>query len=105
MAAYSTHERNGLTYMNIAFPLPLSNMSSILYVTHGHKPGGIELTSLANQNPGGDQGVFLVTRLIAMRLPLNERIHVWWEGELQAKHEMWFLGLKYMTLDYVMTRS
>jgi YndJ-like protein len=102
LAAYSTHTSHDVAYMNIAFPLPSANMTSILFLSKGGNPGGIQLTTLHDENCNGDQGVYLATKFITIRLPLNETIHVWWDGELRARHEMWFLGLKYLTLDYQM---
>jgi len=121
VAAYSSHVTHGMRYMNIAFPLPFSNMSSILRLDHDSPTGtGLRLTSCALAGaPGGDQGVYLANRLLPLRLPLNETIWVWTaEGTppteppcdepgvvLRARHEMWLFGVKYLELHYFIQRS
>ncbi|OJH40882.1 hypothetical protein BON30_08140 [Cystobacter ferrugineus] len=120
VAAYSSHVAGAMRYMNIAFPLPFSNMTSILRIDHDAPGGtGLKLTSCASEDaPGGDQGVYLAHRLLALRLPLNETIWVWSaEGTprteppcdepavvLRARHEMWFFGRKYLELHYFIER-
>lgn len=105
VAAYSMHKSNDVTYMNISFPLPLSNMTSVLHVEHleGRDTGAIRLTTLRSNNNLGDQGVYLVLRSYGLRLPLNETIDVWFDGALKAQHKMWFLGWNYLSLSYTMT--
>jgi hypothetical protein len=121
VAAYSSHVTRGMRYMNIAFPLPFSNLSSILRLDHDSPTGsGLRLTSCAlAEAPGGDQGVYLANRLLPVRLPLNETIWVWTaEGTptteppcdeptvvLRARHEMWLLGVKYLELHYFIERT
>jgi len=111
VAAYSSHVINGMRYMNIAFPLPFSNLSSILRLDHDSPTGtGLRLTSCAlAEAPGGDQGVYLANRLLPVRLPLNETIWVWKSDEpavvLRARHEMWLFGVKYLELDYFIERT
>lgn len=104
VAAYAVHAREGASYMNIAFPLPFGNMTSILLpVHHPVRSGGLRLTTLSGARPSGDQGVFAVVRGHGLRLPLNETIDVWREGEiLLAEHRMWFFGWPYLTLNYRM---
>ena len=89
---------NGARVMNIAFPLPGCNMTSLLHLEHDGDRG-LKLTSLG----GGDQGVYLVWRGRPLRLPLDEtiRVHPSAGGqELSAVHEMWFCGLPSLTLRY-----
>jgi hypothetical protein len=113
VAAYSSHVARDERYMNIAFPLPFSNMTSILRLDHDAPHGqGLLLTSLAReQRPGGDQGVYLARPGLVLRLPLNETIRVWRprEGDdpavvLRARHEMWLFGRTYLELDYFIER-
>jgi hypothetical protein len=121
VAAYSSHVTQDMRYMNIAFPLPFSNLTSILRLDHDSPAGtGLKLTSCAlPEAPGGDQGVYLANRLLPVRLPLNETIWVWTtEGTppteppcdeptvvLRARHEMWLFGVKYLELHYFIERA
>ncbi len=105
-ALYSSHVTEGMRYMNIAFPLPFSQMTSILRLQHGSN-GTLVLTSWANsyEKAAGDQGVYVAINQQAIRMPINETITVWKEpdsprGRIEAKHEMWLFGVKFLTLDY-----
>lgn len=105
-ALYSSHMNDGMRYMNIAFPLPFSQMTSILRLGHG-SDGALELTSWLNSNEQtpGDQGVYVAFNQQAIRMPINETIVVWKEpgsppGRIDAKHDMWLFGMKFLTLDY-----
>jgi len=124
VAAYSSHLRDTLRYMNIAFPLPGANLTSVLRLD-GRAPGGLALSSrpAPRATRDGDQGIYLVTRLGALRLPLDEVIEVWdatadptWptrhpvpagvdpEGvRVLALHDMWCLGLHYLRLVYFLS--
>lgn len=115
VAAYSEHRNEGVTYMNIAFPLPGMNLASVL--RFDPRPGGgVRLTSLPLGDQGGDEGVYLVGRSWRVRLPLQETISVCPEhapgaarpGEVpacKARHDMWLLGLRYLRLEYRMTMT
>jgi len=89
IAAYAHHIGAGRPYMNIAFPLPRSAMTSVLSVrSDGH--GGVLLTTLRDGAQGGTgstpdataaqtahQGVYLSWgRASRVRLPLDETIRV-----------------------------
>jgi hypothetical protein len=115
VAAYASHSMRGNTYMNIAFPLPGGNLSSILLpAPHGSGDfTGISLTTLAAADSGGDQGVYFANRLMSVRLPIDETIAVWRADSspgpvgpddkrplLQAKHQMWLFGINFLELDY-----
>lgn len=104
VAAYATHrDPAGQVYMNIAFPLPRANLTSVLRIDHDPaRPGGLSLTSCAiGQDDAGDQGVYLVTALGALRLPMNETIWVWNEaGQVRARHVLWVAGLRALELEY-----
>lgn len=102
-ALYSTHVTNNTRYMNIAFPLPFAQMTSILILELGENDT-LSLTSWAS-SPKQDQGVYLVFKQKAIRLPINETITVWKNpsspiGKIEAKHDMWLFGVKFLTLDY-----
>lgn len=109
VAAYATHrDPAGRPYMNIAFPLPWSNMTSVLRVDHDPaRPGGLVLTSCSKgQDDIGDQGVYLATALGGIRLPLNETIWVWCEdGRVRARHWLWAFGLPALLLEYEVDRA
>lgn len=115
VAAYAAHSFMGSTYMNIAFPLPGGNLSSILHVgpaSTGVVLGGVTLSTLTASNPAGDQGVYYANRVTPIRLPLNETITVWpiaagdsaaSAGEqpmMKARHQMWLCGINFLNLDY-----
>ena len=118
-AAYATHETDGVPYMNIAFPLPRGNMSSILRVDF-HGGGGLAVTTLPAGRDSGDEGVFWVAGDRALRLPVNETIYVVARREatrlglsdppegaagatVVARHDLWIFGLKVLELEYWLT--
>ncbi|MBC7814149.1 MAG: YndJ family protein [Burkholderiales bacterium] len=127
VAAYANHQYAGHTYMNIAFPLPFSNLTSILRIealtTDSANNGvnnGVALTSLTTPQTIGDQGVYFVTRWLSLRLPINEIIRVYPAGCLPedapatfhaspervfARHDMWLLGIKFLTLYYAIAEA
>ncbi|MCO5171403.1 MAG: YndJ family protein [Planctomycetes bacterium] len=112
VAAYATHVEGGQTTMDVAFPLPFSNLTSVLRLEPLGR--GLRLTTLAS-DPPGDQGVYLVTPWLPLRLPVNETIRVWPAGApdaavrapagatVVARHDVWVLGLPALSLDYVIT--
>jgi hypothetical protein len=106
VAAYSTHVERDQTYMNIAFPFPGWNLTSILRLEE-RPGGGVLLTSFASPRTWGDQGVYAVGAWWRVRLPIDETIAVWTEdGEtVLARHDMRFLGIRFLTLDYVISRA
>lgn len=112
VAAYATHVEAGETFMNIAFPFPGWNLTSILRMEPLGR-GGVALTTLPPPRGGGDQGVFAATRAGAFRLPINETIRVWAADDpaapfaprssdvtALARHEIWALGVRFLALDY-----
>ncbi|HLH24319.1 MAG TPA: YndJ family protein [Chloroflexota bacterium] len=115
VAVYANHTLGSQTYMNIAFPWPGGNQTSILrieaYGTDG--ASGILLTTRPGSGARGDEGVYFVTPVIPVRLPLNETIRVWVEEAssgvlgaasravtVLARHDFWFLGIPCLTLHY-----
>lgn len=121
-AAYNTHAHDGVAYMNIGFPLPFANFSSVLRMdaltAHMNASrlqdsgrGGLALTTRG----AGDVGVYLSTRFGALRLPFDETVCVWsarhgddgvapLDGAqgttVFARHTMWIFGLRFLVLDY-----
>ena len=102
--------------MNIAFPLPLGNLTSVLRL-RTHTQDGVTYLSLASflrPNVRGDQGVYFVTRYLGIRLPINEIIEVFPEpypdfpvsrnyperATVFARHRMWLFGIRFLTLHY-----
>ncbi len=116
VAAYAAHRYQGIHYMNIAFPLPLGNLTSILRLeTAKVYHGGLLLTSFSERR--GDQGVYFAFPASAVRLPINETIRVYSAsslydsyptnfavGEIVAEHKMWLFGLHFLTLHYSIVR-
>lgn len=116
VALYSTHTFAGRPYMNIAFPLPWTNLTSILSVERlgVGDPDGVELSTTT----GGDAGIYLRAGGRTLRLPMNETIRVWdssmnseiqegpkdGEADLYASHEVFLFGYPFLTLDYRITR-
>ena len=118
VAAYAHHTLGSQTYMNIAFPLPGGNLTSVLRIEEapmGHQLCGVLLTTLSTPAAVGDEGVYFTTRALPVRLLLNERIYVWVEDTHQApedtaarlreltvfgRHDIWFFGLPCLTLHY-----
>jgi hypothetical protein len=108
VAAYSIHTWDDETFMNIAFPLPFCNMTSILRLEYASNAGesALKLTSLPDKFQPSDQGVYLVRNNLTIRLPLNEVITIWSENELlRARHDMWLLGMKYLSLNYFIEKK
>ena len=116
IAIYAEHEDQGQRYMNIAFPLPFSNLTSILRYDHAGE--GIALTTRPYRDGIGDEGIYLVTPIFPVRLPIDETILVWGAdsppaGEprpehgdvvLAARHDMWLFGILYLKLRYAIRR-
>jgi len=108
VAIYAEHENEGRRYMNIAFPLPFSNLTSILRFDHADK--GIALTTRPRRDGIGDEGIYLVTPILPVRLPIDETILVWRANNetrperrdkvLEARHDMWLFGILYLKLRY-----
>ena len=103
-AAYSWHRESSTIFMNIAFPVPLGNVTSILHLEWKN-----EELSLTTRSPrgGDDRGIYLVLfGRWPVRLPLNETITVReTEGRLEATHCMWLAGMRFLKLDYRMERA
>jgi hypothetical protein len=121
VAAYSLHTFQHIPYMNIAFPLPGGNITSVLRMDRitrgpGANSGGLVLSTLPDaEGVRGDEGIYAVTPWLPIRAPLDEAIYVWprdpaqdgqsWprgaqRAQVVARHDMWLFGKLFLTLDY-----
>ncbi|RRJ28051.1 hypothetical protein EIK79_16845 [Halocatena pleomorpha] len=111
VAAYATHEHEDETYMNIGLPLPWSNLSAVLWIDTadidadgGH---GIRLSSRQRDEPG-DEGIYLLTPVGTVRLPMHEDFRVWPDNgsgtDLTAEHGLWIFGRPFLTITYTIER-
>jgi hypothetical protein len=121
-AAYSMHQQDDVAYMNIAFPLPGGNLTSVLRLA-GDGGGGLCITTLAAPGRFGDEGIFWVSRRgRPLRLPMNETIWVAPRRQASAlsigtapaaaegatvvaRHDVWILGLRVLTLEYFVSEK
>ncbi len=114
VAAYATHENAELAYMNIAFPVPGGQLSSLLRMVP--RGDGVSVSTRL----GGDCGIWLVLFGQPLRLPLAETIDVWTVEDTTAptdlrtwakgyttiaRHTLWLCGIRYLMLDYAMRRA
>lgn len=107
VAAYAVHRDRDVAYMNIAMPLPGANLSSILRPDPGTH-GGLVLTTNRLRGFAGDEGIYLVTRFGEVRLPMQETLVIGpaaerSEGDLAARHEVRILGVRILTMTYLLT--
>ncbi|WP_233569843.1 YndJ family protein [Falsibacillus albus] len=100
VAIYSKHMHNGETYMNIALPLPFSNMTGILLPRN--QENGLFLSSRSRNGAYGDEGIYLALPFIKIKLPLEESFHILnkSKSELVAIHRMWIFGVEFLEIDY-----
>lgn len=115
VAVYATHACDGVTYANVAVPLPGSNLSTVLRPEHDGR--GVRFTT---RGPG-DGGLYLTSPIGAVRLPMDQRFRVLPAGErsvtgtdvgheptddadLVADHEMWLCGRQFLTIRYRIRR-
>jgi hypothetical protein len=115
VAVYATHRAVDRAYMNIAFPLPGGQLSSVLRMDR--RGDGVSVSTRL----GGDCGIWMVLRVgrwrLPIRLPLSETIDVWcaddpaappelraWAAGYStiARHDLWLFGIRYLRLDYGM---
>lgn len=100
LALYSMHTYKNDAYMNIALPLPYSNMTGILKLRNDNNE--LIITSKLRENGKGDEGIYLHTRFFTVRLPLAETFIIK-EGNgqmLTAHHKMWIFGVRFLEIDY-----
>lgn len=100
VALYSKHTYKKDTYMNIALPLPYSNMTGILKLCNDDN--ALIITSKLRENDRGDEGIYLYTRFFTIRLPLAETFIIKESADqmLTAHHRMWIFGVKFLEIDY-----
>ncbi|MFB5250403.1 YndJ family protein [Bacillus mycoides] len=100
VALYSKHAYKNDTYMNIALPLPYSNMTGVLKLCN--KSNDLIITSKLRRNGKGDEGIYLHTRFFTIRLPLAETFIIKESKDqiLEANHRMWIFGVKFLEVDY-----
>lgn len=99
MALYSAHEYKDETYMNIALPLPYSNMTGILRLRNDES----NLIVTSSRDAGnGDSGIYLHTSWMTLCLPLVETFYIKESDRvsLVAHHQMWIFGLKFLEIGY-----
>lgn len=112
VALYATHRHDGERLVNIAAPLPGGNVSTVLrpeLLDEGaDRPTGLRFSTHGD----GDPGLYLQTPLGPVTLPAEQEFRVWRLGDeetpaggddrrpLGAVHEMWFLGRRFLTVDY-----
>lgn len=100
VAIYSKHQSDGVTYMNIALPLPFSSMHGILQLTAINER--LHLTS----NGNGDAGTYLALGRYVFKLPLHENFIIRERnGNLVATHDMALFGLHFLHIDYDITEK
>ncbi len=105
VAVYATHRATGKLLLSAAFPLPFSALLGVLRFEDGPNAGGLTLASRARAGEGpADEGMFLVTRLGALRLPVDERLEVWFDDVLRATHVVHVVGLRAFTMRYTLRR-
>lgn len=125
VALYATHWSKGIPYMNISFPLPGGNLTSILRVDpHPTDRDALVLSTLPRKDGHGDEGIYFANRLRPFRLPFNETITVWQndierecprfsgpvttdieQSSINARHDMWLFGKLFLALDYTIERN
>ncbi|MGW6192628.1 YndJ family protein [Bacillus cereus] len=100
VALYSKHAYQNETYMNIALPLPYSNMTGILKLCNDTNQ--LMITSKLRESRKGDEGIYLHTRFFTICLPLAETFIIKESTDqmLTANHRMWIFGVKFLEIDY-----
>lgn len=124
VAVYATHERDGVTYANVAVPLPWATLATVLRPEAleagpdaAMARGGSDATGVRFTTRGpGDGGLYLVTRPGGVRLPMTQSFRVWPAGapgaprgptddpDLVASHDMWVFGRRFLTIRYGIER-
>ncbi|GKV55873.1 membrane protein [Sporosarcina sp. NCCP-2222] len=106
IALYSSHySSEGKPYMNIALPLPFTNMTGVLELIGTDQ--GLILTSERTFRTS-DAGIYLIGKKgYRFRLPLEERFKVIAEknGTLQAVHKMKLFAIPFLTIDYTINKK
>ncbi len=104
VALYSSHRTNGETYMNIALPLPFSNMTGILRAENQGE--NLILTSVQREEGNGDEGIYLHSKRFTAPLPLAEKFYITVDkSTIRAHHNMWIFGLSFLQIDYLISKE
>ncbi len=105
VAAYATHRAHARTLLVATFPLPRCTLVGALRMDDA-PGGGLVVSSHPRLGEGpGDEGLFLLTPLGPLRLPIDETIHVEPEGNAaRATHETRLLGIRLFTFEYLLRR-
>ncbi|MDG4656324.1 YndJ family protein [Ectobacillus antri] len=100
IALYAQHTFQGETYMNVALPLPFSNMTGILRLYNDEQR--LILTSRLRTDGQGDEGTYLYIKYMTVRLPIDETFVVIAEDDmrLSAQHDMHICGIRFLTVNY-----
>lgn len=103
VALYSMHTYDGDVYMNIALPLPFSNMTGILRLEN--RSNQLVITSKA-ANDRKDEGIYLCFSKLSIMLPLSETFYIEEtdEGELTADHQMKIFGKRFLRIRYLLMK-
>lgn len=104
VAVYSSYSNRGVTYMNIALPLPYAVMTGILRAGNDGE-NGLLLTSEKHVAGPRHEGIYLtIGKGFTVKLPISETFHVQLgggdDGRLSAVHRMKFLGISCLTIEY-----
>lgn len=99
-ALYAHHHDADAGYMNIALPLPYSQLTAILKPFNEQED--FLLKSKCPKGSTGDEGLYLHTPFITMKLPMEESFHMKPETEesLTAVHQMKLFGIPFLTIQY-----
>nr|WP_257215524.1 hypothetical protein [Bacillus pumilus] len=99
-ALYAQHHDESTRYMNIALPLPSSQLTAILKPFN--KQSDFLLKSKCSKGSTGDEGLYLHTPFITLKLPMEESFHMKPETEnsLTAFHQMKLFGITFLTIQY-----
>lgn len=102
VGSYASSDLAGRAHLVAVFPLPFMCLVGVLRFEPA-SGSGLVLSSAprTGEGPAGE-GVYLATPLGLLRLPINERIHVWADDdeELHAEHDLFVLGLRAFCLRY-----
>lgn len=111
VAVYASHERDGERFVNVAVPLPLGNLSTVLRIDH--LDATEDRSELDDSGTGvrlhtdgrGDPGLYLRTPVGPVELPVDQAFTVRVapgreDADLLASHGMRLLGRQFLTVNY-----
>ncbi len=110
VAACAREECGGVPFLSVALPMPGFSIASIMRFQDGSRPAGLRLvTSTPSGRARSAEGLYWVSPLFAMRVPLAEALDLWPSDEpgvaLSASYELRVLGLRALRIGYVIARS